>query len=313
MNFLLRNVKQLSNLDSNQTVFFLRELEAIKSKTFDEKQRPLKSASLIPVDTSAGAGAANITYRSYSAIGLAKLISNYADDIPMVDVFGEEVSIKVFHIAAGYKYDVFEIKQAARSGTNLESRKATMANKAIDTKIDQIAWFGLSAANIQGFIDYPGIQEYSTPNGATSGTPQWSTKTADEIIADLNGMVQAVKNSTNGVENPNQIIVPLKQYGQISTVRFSDSSDLTILEYFKRNNPGVTVSEVVELKHGGGTTVDRAMAYVKDPDHLTQEVPVPKEQHEPEKEGLAFKIPMTADVAGVIVYYPLSVIFADNI
>ncbi len=51
------------NLDSAETAFFARELEYIKSKSYDIEFPPLKAIKLIPVSTEAGPGAESITYQ----------------------------------------------------------------------------------------------------------------------------------------------------------------------------------------------------------------------------------------------------------
>ncbi len=102
--------RQLTNLDGNMTAYFYKELDVLKAQSYDPEQRELKSAALIPMSSTSGSGIKTITHRIYTAIGTAKVISNMADDIPLVDIYGEEKSIKVFHIASGFHFNVFEIK-----------------------------------------------------------------------------------------------------------------------------------------------------------------------------------------------------------
>lgn len=299
-------------LDSNDLAFFNRELEYIKSKSYDTKQRMLKAAQLIPVSTEAGPGAREITFRRYTMRGTAKIISDYAKDIPRADIYGEEETVKVKHIASSYGYSIFEIQESRRVNKRLDVRRAQAANRAVDEKMDRLVWFGSTKHNIQGFLDYPGILEYTTPNGA-GGNPEFDTKTSAEILADMNAMISTPVETTNGVERPNTLLLPIAQYELVATLRNSDASDLTVLEYFKRNRPGVMVEPLDVLKGAGVGGSDRMMAYVRDPEHLTQEMPVPRQQEAPQQNGLEVEVIVWGDHAGVIVYYPLSVIFADNI
>jgi len=300
-------------LDSNDLAFFNRELEYIKAKSYDTKQRMLKAAQLVPVSTEAGAGAREITFRRYTEVGTARIISDYAKDIPRADIYGEEETIKVKHIASSYGYSIFEIQESRRVNRRLDARRAKAANRAVDERMDRLVWFGSTAHNIQGLLDYPGILEYTVPNGASPAAPQWDGKTSAEILVDMNAMISTPVEATNEVERPNTLLLPVHQYELIASMRNSDSSDLTVLEYFKRNRPGVLVETLDYLKNAGGSTVDRMLAYVRDTDHLTQEMPVPRRQEAPQQDGLEVEVIVWADHAGVIVYYPLSVIFADNI
>ena len=72
------------HLDAGETTFFARELEHVKSTTYDTKYKALKAKQLIPLDTSAPSGSDTITYRTYSKVGIAKM-SRYAPDLVMMD------------------------------------------------------------------------------------------------------------------------------------------------------------------------------------------------------------------------------------
>lgn len=52
-------------LDSNESVFFNRELAYVKAKSYDAKYAELKGLSLIPISTEAGAGVNEIIFHQY--------------------------------------------------------------------------------------------------------------------------------------------------------------------------------------------------------------------------------------------------------
>ena len=300
-------------MDANLSAFFLRELEYVKAKTYDTKYKNLKATMLIPVDTSGDPGAKTITYRKYTKVGIAKIIADYADDAPRVDVYGTEVTQKVYRIGDSYGYDRDEVRASNMAGKSLEQRRANSAKEASDRKVDRVAWTGDSEYNIVGFIDFPGITEYTIPDG-DSASPLWSTKTSDEILDDMNGIVTAVIESTNGKEVPDTMLMPIKQLRLISTKRVSSDSDSTILKFFLENNKMITtVDWLTELKGAGDAGADRLMVYVKDSDHLTLEIPLPFSQLPPEIKGYGFEILTETKTAGVIVYYPQSVAYGDGI
>jgi hypothetical protein len=309
----------INRLDATDLLFFKRQLEIIKMKEYNEKNILLQASSLIPIDPDVrGEGIETITYRSYSKVGVAAFFGDYGGSIPRVDVFGEEVSVKPKRYGAAYGFSVFEIKKAARAGENLRSRKANAAFRAMEEKTDNIIWNGAPKRNIQGFLDYPGIQEYSVPEGSGSGTTaenkEWGNKTSSEIYADMRAMVKVPKVNTNEIEVPNTLLLPTEQYELIKDIQFSTGSDLTIMEYFKRNNSEVEVVSVPYLSGVGADSTDRMIAYVKDVDHLTQEMPVPIKQEPPfQEDSFNYVVPLWAEHAGVIVYYPSSVIQADGI
>ena len=74
-------------LDADGAVFFQRQLEHIKSKSYDVLYADLIARTLFPVSNEGGMGVTSITYRTYDQIGSAKIISAYADDLPRADEF----------------------------------------------------------------------------------------------------------------------------------------------------------------------------------------------------------------------------------
>lgn len=306
-------------LDATDLVFFKRQLEIIKRKQYNEKNRMLQAATLIPVDPDVrGEGIESITYRSYSRAGVAAFFGDYGGSIPRVDVFGEEKSVHPKRFGAAYGFSAFEIKKASRAGVGLKMLRANAAYRAMGEKLDIILWNGAPKQGIQGFLSYPGIQEYAVAEGA-SGTGSaekklWSNKTAAEIYADMRSMVKIPKINTNEIEVPDTLLLPTEQYELIKDIQFSASSDLTIMEYFKRNNPDIMIVSVSYLKGKGDAGTDRMIAYVRDVDHLTQEFPVPfKQEPEYQEDEFNYRVTVWGEHAGVIVYYPSSVIYGDGI
>ena len=298
--------------DSNLSAFFLRELESIEAQSYDTKYKMLKAFDLFPIDTSDNAGAATSTYRRFTKMGVAKIICDYADDAPRVDVYGEEVTTKIYTVGDSFGYSRQEIRESQMTGKNLNTMRAETAKRASDEKLNSLAWSGDSNYNISGFISYSGITAYSTPNGA-AGTPQWSTKTPDEILADMNGIVTSVINSTNGVEQPNTMIMPISQHRLISTVRVTDTNE-TILSFYLRTNGIINkVDWVTELSGAGTGSSDRFMVYNNSRSNLAFKIPLPYQQLPPQEKGYGFEILTETRTAGIVIYYPLSVAYGDNI
>ena len=125
-----KNLDVGKNYDADESIFFERELEALKSRTYDLKYPELKARSLIPVSFEAGPGAESISYEQYSQVGMAKLIANYADDLPRADVEAKKFNSPVKSLGASYGWNVQEVRAAAMAGKPLTSRKAAAAKRA---------------------------------------------------------------------------------------------------------------------------------------------------------------------------------------
>lgn len=301
-----------TNLDSAETMFFQRELEQVKAKSYDVLKVPLKAFELIPVDSTTAPGARTVTYEQYDSTGIAKIISNYADDLPTADVKGKEFHSTIKAIGNSYVYSKDDIRAAQFAGKPLNQRKANAAVEAHRQLMNKLAFFGDAEYGIQGLLTNANIPNAPVVAGAAT-TLTWVTKTPDEILKDLNSAVSDMLDLTKGVEVPNTIVMPIAQYNHIATTARSANSDTTILQFFKGNNPGVEVMWATELKGAftGGT--DGFIVYNRNPDKLFLEVPMMVEVSPAQEKGLSYIVPCESKFGGCIVMYPLSLSFRRGI
>ncbi len=309
--------KNILKLDTNETAFFKKQTEHIKRKSYDVKHKLLKAATLIPVSTEAGSGAQFITFTTFDMIGQSKIISNYVTDFARVDVTGKETQAKVKSTGNSYGYSIDEIRASQEAGANLSTRKATASRKSSDQLMNKLAWLGDSDHKLQGLINYPGTTKFTVPVGAST-FKTWSSKTPDEIVADVTGMVNAVMVPTNGVEQPDTLLLPLKQYNDIASRRMTDGNDATVLSYILDKSPYINTVEWVDELVGvgedfGSGVTDRMMVYEKDEDILTFEIPQPYEVFGPQQKAMEFEFFAHAKTGGVIIYYVAAVAFGDGI
>jgi len=306
------------NLDANETIFFQRELEHVKARSYDIVYPSLLARRLFPVDSSAGSGAQSITYDTYDHLGIAKLIRSYADDLPNVSVFGKQTTRQIFGVGVAYGYSLQDIRAAQMAGKSLDQRLANAARREYMRKENDLAFFGDADAGIPGFVNNANTNSVTLADGAVSGTTPWAGKTADEIIKDVADMVSSIRDTTNGVETPNTLLLPEAQYSLIANTPRSSQSDTSILQWIVNSNPFITeVIPVYELKGAaaglGADSDDCMILYDRSPDKLTLEIPQDWEQLPVQEKGLQYEVPCHARTAGVIMYYPKSVAQANGI
>lgn len=301
------------HLDANETAFFKRQTEYISAKTYDKKYENLKAKMFIPVSTEIPSGSEFWTWRSFSKQGLAKIINDFGKDFPNVNLYAVENTVKVYSIGVSYGWSVMEIRRAMKAGINLNSLKSDAAKRAIEELQDKLAWDGDANYNIQGFINYPGVNTATLGISSGSGDDTWPNKTPDEIIADLTALQNAVSVTTKGREEINQILLPRARYNLIKNTRMTDGNDKSILMYFLSNNPGVSVDPLDRLSTAGAGGVMRMIGYVRSPENLVQQIPTMFEQFEADKMGMEYVVPCHAEFAGVTVMYPLSVAKMDGL
>ncbi len=314
-------MSEYMHLDANESIFFNRELETIRAKSYDVKYDDnFKMLALLPISMEADPLDFQITHRVYSRVGVAKMGGgDYATDFPSVDVFGNEVTVKVYPIQASYKYNKDEIARAARAGKPLEAMRANAARKAIEKKLNDIAMVGESVTGVKGLFNASGISTYSVPDGATGSKTNWETKTADEILADLYGISNQIITNTKGIEIPDTIALPLTSYQLIERKRLSTDSEKTVLTYFLENSKNI--KQIVwfnELETFAPTDAsydsNKAMfCWKNDADHLVLDLPMPYTQEELWVDGREYVVPCRARTAGVTVFFPLAVCRAYGI
>lgn len=301
-----------SRFDGAETMFTARALEQVRARTYDLKYPQLLARTLVPVDNSIDPAVANVTYGQYSMVGAAVLIANYSQRLPRADAFRKEFTSKVRGLGVSYGWSIQEMREAAYTGVPLDQRKAAAARRAFEELVDSIARVGDAKNGLLGFLNQPNASTYVVPNGAASATA-WSTKTPDEILKDMNGIVSAIIVSTKDIERPDTLLLPLAQYQYIATTARSAVSDTTILEFFQKARPEITVLPWWALAGAGASGADRMVAYARDADHLLLIIPLEFTQMAPEWEGLELLTNCEGRCGGVQVFYPLSMSYGDGI
>lgn len=304
-------------LDAYESAFFSRELEHIKTKTYDVLYASLNARKWIPISRETPDWATTVTYYQYDSRGAAAWITNYADDLPRCDVAARKFTVPVEAFGDSYGWDIFEIKASKALGKRLDRRKADAAAMAYAQFENRIAWFGkgtLADAGITGLLYNSNITVGNAPTGT------WSGATPDQIIADINYVINHVKSLTKNVEKPDTCLMGIDAYTLIATTRVTDTN-MTILKFVQENHPGVTFEGIPELddvnpKPSAPTvsaSTNIVIAYTKDPSKLSLEVPLDFTQDAPEKRNLSYLVNCYGKTGGVLVYYPLAVNIIEGI
>jgi len=300
-------------LDRGESVYFARQAEYIKSQTYDTKPAELKAFLYLPIVSTAGPGARTITFRRFTKVGFAKIISDYARDFPRTDIYGVEETVKIYSIGASFGYNIMEIRTGAMTGQNLETRKAIANRQAHEEEINEIALKGDAEHNIQGLLHYPGITETTLPADGVGGSTRFKDKSVDQILRDINILTDAIMIPTNGREVPDTLLLPMSVYNHLTNKRLGDNA-ITLMKYIMDNNPTIKrIDWLTELAGAGEGKTDRVILGKFDEPHITLEIPQPYEQFDPMQQGMEYTIPCHSRTAGVLVYYPMAFCFADGI
>jgi hypothetical protein len=300
-------------LDRAESVFFARETEYIKTRTYDAKSPELKGLRLVPQASDLPTGIEQITYRRWFEAGEAKVIADYAKDFPRVDVFAEEYTSKVVDFGDSFGYSIKEIRASMRSGKRLDQRRALNARRTIERKLNRSTLLTDSEWGTFGLLDYPGITETTLPADGIGGFKSWPTKSVDQILRDISILLDAVNVPTSGIEEADTLLLPLPSRNLLVNTRLGDNT-ISLMKYIQDNFPQIRRIEWLNELSGigvGGT--NRIMVGKFDNEHLENQIISDFEQLETEHEGGEYTIPCMATTGGIIIYYPMAFAFADGV
>lgn len=307
------------------SVFFARELDFIKSKSYDKKYPELTALQIFPKSSEVDEGADTITYYSYDRTGFAKVIDNYSTDLPVSDVTGSPHTARIAGVGNSYIYSIQEMRASRMAGKNLDSRKAENARYQIERTINKIAWAGDADTGLMGVLsEGQQIPTMTIAAGAETTKTNWKEKNADEILADISAMQTSVAKMTKNVERPDTLVLPSDIFIELSTRRIPDS-DETVMSFVKKHSP--YIKEIIPAAELNSDSVETnpyansqpeqgkgvALLFTNDPDKLSIENPIPFNQLPVQPQNLGFKVACEARTAGVIVYYPMSALIAIGV
>ena len=291
-------------------LFLERQLEFIRPQVFEVTYADIKYPTLLPVTSEAGQGAQTFTYRIMDSTGEFKLLADAADDLPRSDISQVEKSINIRSFGGSFGYTVQELRAAQMANIALEQRRAAAVSRAYEEKVEAVAMFGESTVGLAGFFNNSTVDVIAADYWFTGTT---ASGTSQEMLELLNYGVSAIINASNMKEQPDTILLAYEDYNKISTTRNSDSSDVTVLEYFLRTNPYIrNVEPINQLdKDNSVLNTNRMVVYKRDPEKVQLHIPQPLELFPAQQRGLEFIVPAHARVGGVALYYPKSVIYVQ--
>lgn len=304
------------------SVFFARELDYVKSQSYDVEYPEFTALKLFPVSSEVDPGAETITYYSYDKTGMAKIISNYATDLPRADVKGKPTTAIIKSVGDSYGYSIQEMRASAMAGKSLDTRKAESARYQIDYLNNKIAWSGDEETGLRGVLSPENDVPLYVPATGAKGTTKWADKTEDEILADITGMLKQMARTTKKVEKADTLALPAEAFIEIQNRRIEGTAT-TVLKYIQDNI--TDIKEIVSCPELDPDSVDTnpyaaetdgqgvLLMFKNDARKLTIENPLPFMQYPVQTQGLEMVVPCEARTAGAMIYYPMSLLIAPGI
>lgn len=297
--------------DVSAGVFARHLVTATLNELFRHEFEETKWANglLVPIDGSLSDGANEYSYNEIAHSGRAEIVADDATDVPRAEIQGSNNVLPVKTVACSFRYSTQEVRSAQMSGMfNLPTEKSLAAREAHDFALNNFIRDGVPTHGLHGFTTAPGLIVQT----ATTGT--WSTATAAQIVTDFTDAVNAVINSSGGVEVPDSAVFPITQWTRISTLQNSTASDVSVLTYLKQAFPHITSWDwepgLATAAAAGGPA---AMIYKKDPRKARVVQPMTLNALAPEQKGLTFTVTLESRFGGVMAPKPRSMMRLEGI
>lgn len=297
--------------DDKYAAFLEQQLQDVEAKMYRVQYPDLRARKFIPLKSDVSEAAETFAYWVWDVFGEAIWAANYANGIPTQAVRGEKIVGKVEGILSGYAYSTQDLRAAAKGGMPLETELASAAMAAIERKVDRTAAFGDAARGFLGFANHP------NPT-LLSATASWANPAtaADVILGDLMRLAKRMRTDTVEIFSPDTILLPTDAYDSLATRLMNSSNPTgdTILSTFVKTNPWVkSVESWPRLSTASAAGAGRAICYKKSADIVALCIPMEPLQHEPQKEGLNYKVPVESRFGGVLVRQPKAIVYMDGV
>lgn len=295
--------------------FVISQTSFIEPGVYQTVYPDITYRDLIPVDTSASQFATSVTYFSADQYGKADWINGNADDIPKAGTTRAKYETAVHTAGIGYGYGWEEVGRAQMLGINLPNDDALAARRAAEEMVERIALKGDTTKGFTGLYNAAGVSVVAAPNGA------WAAATPVEIVADLNAALTGVFSGTGYARLADTLLLPWSKLSLIAATPMSDTSETTVLAWFKANNiytlqtgRPLNIRGQIDLDTAGAAGVTRMIAYRNDPQVLKLHMPVPHRFLPVFQSGpLRWDVPGVMRLGGLDVRLPKEVIYVDGI
>jgi hypothetical protein len=307
-------------LDANETTVLTQQLEYLRARTADIERPAFKARTLVPVTSEVDPGAETWAYAQWDRAGMAKIVANYADDIPKVATFAKKFVQTVETIALGYGWSWLDLQRTARAGVPLQTRLAQAVRDGFEQRIEIIGAIGITETGATGLLNNVNVPQISAAAPATGSSTAWGggDKTPQEVLNDLHAMEDAIIVNTKGTRFPDTLVLPLAKYRYIQKTPVSVAGGAnprdTIMSIFLEKSSTVTNIEWWQFCDTVNTGLTpRAIMYSRSPIVVHLELPLEQQEMPPQAKNLSLEINSVGRIGGVAWEYPLGGVYMNGI
>ncbi|MGJ0508922.1 MAG: DUF2184 domain-containing protein [Methylocystis sp.] len=300
--------------------FLTPQLYRIETEVYMTRYPSFDITRFMSVDTSGSMWDVGTLVYSMDNVGQAQFLAGGAFDMPHASTKMAQATLP-YHLAAiGYEWNTQEMQRAAMLGRSLSSDKAMAAKQAADRFIYNIAMTGLTPKGedekgLTGFVNNGSAPAAQVANNGTGPSRLWTTKAADQILADVNEAIGAVETGTGETSIATALVLPTTRYNYIATQRIENTGS-TILQFLQANNAAgesLTISKSRALETAGTGGTARMIAYENNPQVVKFHLPGPHQFLSPfQKSSLVYEVGGIMNVGGTEIRLPKAIVYRDS-
>jgi hypothetical protein len=306
------------------SIFFRDQLQYLMNLVVKEEfpELMMSNGMLVPITNQVDYRAESFSYSLYTSVGEAKILSNGAQDVPLVNAYVQKKMGIIRTLVDGYEITLEDLEAAQFAGMNISGELALTARRVIEEGLDRLGYVGAAENGLLGLFNLPNVTRETAPNngnsnGGTNST-RWTHKTAEQIYLEITSFLTRMRQATRSIEKPEILLIPQVQFDRISELVFPANTDRTLLQFIldtQRANPsGLKDIVPCEMAAGAGTGgSDLMIAYQKNASKLRYEVPLDFEQRPPQEVTFSNRVVCRARTAGIIPLKFMSVRYYEGI
>lgn len=280
----------------------------------------------IPVDVGGGwvdsASAMSVGYGLTGGSENGPVHAPGANGIPVVQANLNKDAFKTHVFAVALRIMFVDMQRSQTIGRSLEQMLSDGVRMSYDKHMDANVYVGLSDYGTYGLVNNPNVASASVDAGS-GGYTAWNTKTADEILDDVNSAITAVWAAAEYDRSaiPNHILLPYEQYVDLMTRKVSNDASKSIMQYLMENNvaskegSGLFIGATAWCKGAGTGSTDRMIVYCNDRRFLKVEelVPLARVMTGPNPAEACYDSTYMANLSEVEMFYTQTIKYFDGI
>lgn len=178
----------------------------------------------------------NSTFASAGSVASSgkNFIGKVSNAIPGVAVDIGKTSEPLFLWGLEVSYTIPELMSAQQLGRPVDAQKYQGMQLKWQMDIDEMVYIGDTAMVKYGLVNSSAVTT-SFVDAGDAGTTEWTTKTADEILTDVNDLISDCWAAAGYAVCPSKLLLPPSQFAYITSQKVSTAGNISILQFLEDN------------------------------------------------------------------------------